>query len=319
MTGFAIQTHGLVKEFPGVVALRGLDLQVPEKSIFGFLGPNGAGKTTMLKMLVGLMKPTAGSAHIFDHDVETESMKIRSRVGYLAQSPKFYDHMSARQVLNFTAKFFVSQSEIDEGNWIDDIIKVVGLEDKADRPVGGFSGGEKQRLGIAQAQVHQPDLLILDEPAAALDPIGRRDVLKIMENLKETSTVFYSTHILDDVQRVSDQVAILNEGVLVAQGPIETILEDQDGPMFELKLKGATEHLKSHLTALDWVSSIQVQNGNDVSKWQIMVNDKEMAEKELLREIMNYPTETTIKVVEFTEKKIDLEEIFMKVVGEDTS
>jgi ABC-type Mn2+/Zn2+ transport system ATPase subunit len=171
---FVIDTHNLSKTFRRVDALKALNLSVPQHSIFGFLGPNGAGKTTTIKLLLGLIRPTAGSASIFGLDSVRDSVAIRARIGYLPQEPRFYEYMSARQILDYTAHFFFKgpQQAIEER--IAETLKLVGLEDKADRPIKGFSGGKRQRLGIAQAQVNYPDLLILDEPPASLDPMGRR-------------------------------------------------------------------------------------------------------------------------------------------------
>src|SRR5512136_1952290 len=227
-----IRTEGLSKSFGEVHALKSLDLRVPQKSIFAFLGPNGAGKTTTIKLLLGLLKPTRGGGKILGMDILRDSVDIRARIGYLPQDARFYEHMTARQTLEYTAKFFYAgpQPEIDKR--VNEMIELVGLEGKGDRPIKGFSGGERQRLGIAQAEVNYPDLLILDEPAASLDPQGRRDVLDVMERLRDHTTVFYSTHILDDVQRVSDTVIILNNGSLVAQGPIEDLLAWGQGSTF---------------------------------------------------------------------------------------
>ncbi len=156
--------------------------------------------------------------------MQRDSVEIRKRVGYLAQDPRYYEHMTARQIIGYTARFFYrGPKDLLEAR-VQEVIELVGLEDKADRPVRGFSGGERQRLGIAQAQVNYPDLLILDEPAAALDPMGRHDVLEVMEKLRKYTTIFYSTHILEDVQRVSDTVAILNRGMLIAEAPINELL-----------------------------------------------------------------------------------------------
>src|SRR5690606_9384722 len=193
--------------------------RVPKNSIFGCLGPNGAGKTTTIKLLLGLARPTGGSATIFGLDVVNDSTEIRKRVGYLAQDPRFYEGMTARETLRFTARFFYNGPKAAIEDRINNTLELVGLSDKADRSIKGFSGGERQRLGIAQAQINFPDLLILDEPAAALDPMGRHDVLEVMERLRKHTTIFYSTHILDDVQKVSDTVAILKHGQLVAQAP----------------------------------------------------------------------------------------------------
>ena len=204
-----IHTQGLSKTYNGTQVLNGLNLQVPRNSIFGFLGPNGAGKSTTIKLLLGLTRPSAGSALIFGQDITQKSWAVRRRVGYLAQDPRFYEHMTARETLRFTARFFYrGPRELIEAR-VQEMLDLTGLSDKADRPIKGFSGGERQRLGIAQAQVNYPDLLILDEPAASLDPQGRHDVLSVMETLRKYTTIFYSTHLLDDVQRVSDRVAIL--------------------------------------------------------------------------------------------------------------
>ncbi len=219
-----IETRGLSKAYKGVRALEGLNLRVKQNSIFGFLGPNGAGKTTTIKLLLGLARPTRGSATVFGLDAAQESVAIRKRVGYLAQDPRYYEHMTARETLRFTARFFYAGPDETIERRIQGTLELVGLAEKADRSIKGFSGGERQRLGIAQAQINYPDLLILDEPAASLDPQGRRDVQEVMERLRKYTTIFYSTHILDDVQRVSDTVAIMNQGKLVAQAPIEELL-----------------------------------------------------------------------------------------------
>ena len=167
-----IETHNLTKTYKEVQALKGLNLTVKQHSIFGFLGPNGAGKSTTIKLLLGLIQPSGGQATIFGHDVQRDSVAIRKRAGYLAQDPRYYEHMTARQIIGYTARFFYrGPKDLLEAR-VQETLELVDLEDKADRPVRGFSGGERQRLGIAQAQVNYPDLLILDEPAASLDPHG---------------------------------------------------------------------------------------------------------------------------------------------------
>src|SRR5512143_1508621 len=163
-----IETHGLTKTYKGVQALKALDLQVQKNSICGFLGPNGAGKTTTIKLLLGLARPTGGSALVFGKDIEKENDLIRRKVGYLSQDPRYYDYMTARQTLRFTARFFYDGPTSEIESRVAETLELVGLTDRADRPIKGFSGGERQRLGIAQAQVNYPDLLILDEPAASL-------------------------------------------------------------------------------------------------------------------------------------------------------
>jgi ABC-2 type transport system ATP-binding protein len=306
-----IQTEGLSKAFGPVHALKSLNLRVPQHSIFGFLGPNGAGKTTTMKLLLGLMRPTSGGGTVFGEDIVRDSLAIRSRVGYLPQQPRFGDNMSARETLHFTARFFFSGPRPKIEARVEEMLDLVGLQDKADRPVNGFSGGERQRLGLALAQVNYPDLLILDEPAAALDPIGRHDVLEVMERLRAHTTIFYSTHLLDDVQQVSDTVAILNHGVLVAQGPIEGLLAGGDRPVYTLSLKGDARRALARIKALPWVSGVREVAHNGFVTCEISVTDDQAAEAQLLGHVL---AGEALTVVEFSRKKLELEEVFLSMV-----
>lgn len=306
-----IETHSLGKAYKGVEALKNLNLKVKEHSIFGFLGPNGAGKTTTIKLLLGLTRPTAGSAMVFGQDIQKDSVNIRRKVGYLAQDPRYYESMTARETLRFTARFFFTGPKTAIEERIQETLQLVGLEDKADRSIKGFSGGERQRLGIAQAQINYPDLLILDEPAASLDPQGRRDVLEVMERLRKHSTIFYSTHILDDVQRVSDTVAILNHGELVAQAPIEELLNGSGEIDYQLRVKGCSETVRDAVRAQQWVSSLTEELINGYITWNIRVTDEAAAENNLVRLVLSEPGAT---VLEFERQKYNLEDIFLKIV-----
>lgn len=308
-----IETHGLSKSYKGVIALRSLDLQVPLHSICGFLGPNGAGKTTTIKLLLGLTRPTAGSGSIFGFDIARQSVEIRRRVGFLAQEPHYYDYMTARETLRFAMGFFFDgpKSKIEER--IAETLELVGLEGKADRPITGFSGGERQRLGIAQAQINYPDLLILDEPAASLDPQGRHDVLEVMERLRKYTTIFYSTHILEDVQKVSDTVVILNHGQLIAQASIDELLSGQGGIVYRFQTLGNTRQVRSLISGQPWVSAVKVEAANDRSAWRVSVTDDEAAEDQLLRLAISDPA---IRVTEFGRMKYELEEVFLNMIEE---
>jgi ABC-2 type transport system ATP-binding protein len=317
-----IHTNNLTKTYKEVQALQDLTLSVHQNSIFGFLGPNGAGKTTTIKLLLGLIFPTSGSATVFGHDILQDSVAIRARVGYLPQEPRFYEHMSARETLDYTARFYFKGPENAIQERIQETLELVGLAEKADRPIKGFSGGERQRLGIAQAQVNYPDLLILDEPAASLDPLGRRDVLEVMARLRKYATIFYSTHILDDVQRVSDTVAILNHGQLITSGPIESLLAGSEGIVYRLSLKGAQlEQARQALEALPWVTNLQGTRprmqadtlDGEVS-WLVSVSDEAAAEMELLRTVLAQPG---LAVTDFRKQEYELEDIFVQIVEGD--
>jgi ABC-2 type transport system ATP-binding protein len=306
-----IETRGLTKTFKGVQALKSLNLQVGQNSIFGFLGPNGAGKTTTIKLLLGLIRPTAGSAAIFGLDSVKQSVDARARVGYLPQEPHFYEHMTARQTLRFTARFFFKGPKKAIEERVDEMLELVDLTGKANRSIKTFSGGERQRLGIAQAQVNYPDLLILDEPAASLDPMGRRDVLEVMERLRKYTTVFYSTHILDDVQRVSDTVAIMDHGELVAYGPIQELLAGGDGNVYTVTLKGDVDAAQQRLSTQNWVAGIQEISRNGATAWNVRVTDAQAAEAQLLRLLL---VDEQLKVTEFRRKQYELEDVFMQIV-----
>ncbi|HUM68223.1 MAG TPA: ABC transporter ATP-binding protein [Chloroflexota bacterium] len=313
--GNVIQTLALGKTYKEVNALQGLNLQVPRNSIFGFLGPNGAGKSTAIKMLLGLTHPTSGQALIFGQDITRESLAIRRRVGYLAQDPRYYEHMTARQTLRYTARFFYSGPKDLLEARIEEMLLLTGLEDKADRAIKGFSGGERQRLGIAQAQVNYRDLLILDEPAAALDPQGRRDVLTVMETLRKYTTIFYSTHILDDVQRVSDRVAILNHGRLVAEAPIAELLSGGGASaVYAVTIKGDASQAQARVAGQPWVQSLSAAAHNGLTTWQVSVNDDDAAEEQMLRLILE---DRDTRVHSFGRKQYNLEEVFLNLVSEE--
>jgi ABC-2 type transport system ATP-binding protein len=305
-----IRTEGLSKSFGEVHALKSLDLRVPQKSIFAFLGPNGAGKTTTIKLLLGLLKPTSGGGKILGKDIIHDSVDIRASIGYLPQDARFYEHMTARQTLEYTAKFFYAgpQSEIEKR--VDEMIELVGLEGKADRPIKGFSGGERQRLGIGQAEVNYPDLLILDEPAANLDPQGRRDVLEVMSRIRKHATVFYCTHILDDVQRISDQVAIVNQGRLITQAPIEELLTAKGDLTYSITISGDTQSAYDQLNQQPWVSGIEASRDGDQTVWQVSVTDEAAAKDQL----MNLLVANGLKVSNFSRKEQNLEDVFINII-----
>jgi ABC-2 type transport system ATP-binding protein len=194
---------------------------------------------------------------------------------------------------------------------IEETLMMVELDKKADRPIKGFSGGERQRLGIAQAQVHHPDLLILDEPAANLDPMGRRDVLKIMESLRKHATVFYSTHILDDVQRVSDTVAILNRGELIAQAPIDELRMGSGSTVYSITFKRGHMEAERAISAQSWVSVVTIVQGDTRNTLQVVVSDEEVAEENLLNLALCNGNAT---VTEFGRKQYELEDVFVDIV-----
>jgi ABC-2 type transport system ATP-binding protein len=312
-TDLVVQTTALSKTYDGVRAVDAIDLLVPRHSVYGFIGPNGAGKTTTMKMLLGLIPPTSGTGRIFDLDIVADSSEVRRRIGYLPQEPRFYPRMTARETLRFAASFFFSGPRDPLEKRISEMLDLVGLADKADRPIKTLSGGETQRLGIAQAQIHEPELLMLDEPAAALDPLGRRDVLAILEQFRTTSTVFYSTHILDDVQRVSDMVCILKDGRIIRQGPLGDVLAGGSDSVFTVVIDGDVERARTSLMEQQWVDSVDVDGGGSSARLRIAVSDVEIAAARLQRILL---ADDALIITEFNRPSANLEDVFVGLVEE---
>ena len=200
------------------VALRPLDLTVEEGEIFGFLGPNGAGKTTTLKLLMGLVFPTAGSARILGFEIDDPRMK--AQIGFLPEQPYFYDHLTARELLNYYGQLSGVPAK-ERSARVERMLARVGLGDSAGMQLRKFSKGMLQRVGLAQAVLHDPKVVFLDEPMSGLDPMGRREVRDLMEELKQQGkTVFFSTHILSDAEALCDRVAVIHQGELRGVGQV---------------------------------------------------------------------------------------------------
>ena len=224
----AIEITGLCKQFSGkrmtkVDALKGLDLTIAMGEVFGFLGPNGAGKSTTIKLVMGLLRPTSGSAKIMGMDAgQAES---RRNVGFLPENPAFYDYLSAEEYVAFVGSQFRMEAGL-LAQRSEEVLKRLDLWEARKRPMRGYSKGMVQRVGLAQALVHDPDVYILDEPMSGLDPIGRALVKDIILDLKARGKcVFFSTHITDDVEKVCDRVGVINKGELLVVDRVETILQ----------------------------------------------------------------------------------------------
>ena len=308
----AITVAGLTRRYGNVTALSDLTLDVPAGSIFGFLGPNGAGKTTALKILAGLTRPTSGSASVNGIPVGVQGAH-RSQVGYLAQDPRFYGWMTGRQTLEYVATFYPGRPERGR---LDHLLDLVGLRDAADRPTSQYSGGMRQRLGIAQAMTGDPAVLLLDEPAAALDPLGRHDVLALLRELRGEKTVFYSTHILDDVQRVSDNVAILDGGRLVVTAPTAELLDRSASGRVTVALLGAGESTTAELAALPGVSRA-IPNGRtgDEWHWDLAIDDGQAAAVQ--HAVMRLAADRGFVVATNRQERLDLEGAFLRIVNEE--
>jgi ABC-2 type transport system ATP-binding protein len=300
----AVEISGLRKRYRRVEALRGIDLVVPSGSVFGFLGPNGAGKSTTMKILMGLIRHGEGTAHVLGRDVR-DGTAVRAQIGYLPQNPSFYDRMRVYRVLQFVARRFVTGSRQAIDDRIEETLALVGLSGKEARRVGDLSGGELRRLGIAQAYIGHPELLILDEPSVGLDPAGRREVIDLLDALRQHTTVFYSTHILDDVQRIADYIAVLDHGQIISQGSIDEFLSSGEAS-YRIGLGGDGEPVINSLAAEPWVATT-TPLGNDA--WRIAATDRSAAEAQLAPHLLAQGAVVT----EIRPEQRSLEEIYLEI------
>ena len=303
----AIELRGLTKRFGDAIALDGVDLVVRPGVVFGFLGRNGAGKTTALRILSGLARPTAGTAHVLGHDVERATDAIRARIGFLPDVPGFYPWMTAREYLEFAGRLFgLDKATLDARATA--LLEMAGLASVTTR-VGGFSRGMKQRLGIAQALINAPSLLMLDEPTSALDPIGRREVLEMVASLRGRTTVFFSTHILADVERVCDAVAILERGRVVASAGVAelTARATANRLIVEVEDSVAAAAVAGALAGRAWLKSIET----DGRALHLAVSDLPSAQREIPAAI----AAAGMALRRFEIGETSLEDVFVELVG----
>lgn len=287
-----VTTNGLSKQYGDTAALAGVDLAVPRGTVYGLVGPNGAGKTTLLGILAGLRAPTTGSA-----EVEATSVRV------LPDTPAFDPWLTAWEVVDLARTLTAPDTPASA---VDDVLEEAGLADAATRRVKGFSRGMLQRLGIAAAVIGEPDLLLLDEPAAALDPAGRREVLDLVDRIKGRSTVVFSSHILDDVQQVSDEIGILRRGELIYQGSLSGLLEGRSGNAYVVTVRTGHEDVAAAIEAEPWASSAVVPGDGTVL---VAVDDMGAAETQLVGVLASLGH----RVVSVEPQVESLEQVFLEV------
>ena len=249
-----IRTEALRKTYGEIVALQSLDLTVEAGTIFGFLGPNGAGKTTTLRLLAGLARPSSGHAWLAGEPAGPES-RARAHIGYLPEEPRFYNWMSPLEFLSGYVGGLFGLAREQASDRAHALLERVGLADAVRRRIGGFSRGMRQRLGLAQALMNRPRVLLLDEPVSALDPGGRRDMLEWLGELKSETTVFMSTHILEDVERICDTIGILHRGRLVVVEARQTLLTRYAVPAVEVEFDAPAHRIAA------WAEAVRAKPG----------------------------------------------------------
>jgi len=307
MDKVVIKTENLTKVFKvgfrgkGVAALKGLSLEVNEGEIFGFLGPNGAGKTTTIKILMGFIYPTSGKAWILDK--EANDIEVKNHIGFLPEQPYFYDYLTSLEFLRFYGQLFGLERD-DLRARMDNLLYLVGLEDASDTQLRKFSKGMLQRIGIAQALINWPALIVLDEPMSGLDPIGRKEIRDIILRLKDDGkTVFFSTHIIPDVEMICDRVGILMKGELVNVGRLDEIM-DAKVKYVEINARNVSKEMLAHMEAMGFSIYETWENA------AIRVSDENRVDV-ILQLIMDGKG----RVVSVIPHRETLEEHFLKKIG----
>lgn len=303
----SIKVTNLTKKFGDFIAVDKLEFQVQKNHVVGFLGPNGAGKTTTLRMIVGLSEATSGSIEISGVPVIFGNSASNQKIGYLPELPSFYLWMNGVEYLNFVADIFRIEPVKKQAK-IDELLKLVNLWDARGKKIGTYSGGMKQRLGIAQALINDPEVVILDEPVSALDPIGRKETLEIIERLKVDKTILLSTHVLSDVDRICDDVVIANHGKLVAMSPLPELKAKHASPMLEIEFNKTPEKLLPDLKNQSWVKKFE----NNGSMLKIWLNDNDVVKDNLPIE---YFVNKKIGILNYGLRMPEMEDLFIELVG----
>jgi ABC-2 type transport system ATP-binding protein len=301
-----IKVANLVKNYRNVEALKAISFEVDKGSVFGFIGRNGAGKTTTMNILTGLIRFNSGKIFIKGKDFLKHKRELVKSIGYLPETPAFYNYMNAYQYLNFMRDIIGFDAE-KSGKYIKRFIEMVKLTKQAKRRIGGYSRGMKQRLALAVAFMNNPEILFLDEPASALDPEGRLEMLELIESLKnDRITIFISTHILNDAERVCDKICIIDEGKIILTEDLSQLYKTYIQPIFDIEFEEEPGKEVNRLKKLSWIESIK-RKGRRVS---LYIKDIDHAKKEVLKEI----SKLKVNISSYQIRKSTLEDIYIRMI-----
>jgi len=306
---FAIETIDLTKRYGSLTAVDKLNLRVKANTIHGFLGPNGAGKTTTIKILVGLLKPNEGIFKIFGQEAKGDRPDIRLKIGYMPELPKFSKHLTGYELLDIYGEMY-GLSKIARKEQTPKLLEMVGLKERGRDRIGKYSKGMQQRLGIAQALINEPELVILDEPSLGLDPVGMVEVRELVKEIaKEGATVFISSHLLHEVQQVCSEITIINRGITLASGSLEEISSKfAKLATIEVEVSEYSDTVVKKLKALPFLTQISV-NGKKIT---IQTEAKEDIRPQVSKTI----TDSGGIIISMSLKEQSLEDIFIKLVTE---
>jgi len=307
----AIETSALTKRYGSLTAVNKLDLKVERNTIHGFLGPNGAGKTTTIKVLVGLLKPDEGTVRILGQEVRGDRPDVRLRVGYMPELPKFPKHLKGWELLDIYGRMY-GMTVQERKEQIPKLLEVVGLKGRERDSVGNYSKGMQQRLGIAQALLNEPELVILDEPSLGLDPVGMVEVRELMKGIaKEGMTVFISSHLLFEVEQICSHVTIINRGVSLVSDTLQNVSHKLSGPAtLQIEVAKISDAIVEAVKKLPFVSNVS-QDGNTLT---IELNTRDDVRPQVSQEI----TSSGGVIVSMSLRGQSLEEVFMQLVAKSS-
>jgi ABC-2 type transport system ATP-binding protein len=307
---YAIETSNLTKNYGSLTAVNKLNLKVQKGSIHGFLGPNGAGKTTTLKILVGLLKPSEGSAKVLGREVHIDEANARLRIGYMPELPKFPKHLKGAELLDVYGRMYGMSSQ-QRAEQIPKLIELVGLKGRENDHIGKYSKGMQQRIGIAQSLLNYPELVILDEPSIGLDPVGMVEVRELVKEISNKGmTVFLSSHLLFEVEQICNYVTIINKGSMLASDNLQTVSGMLAGPaMIHFEVADLTGNVVSAVKNLPFVSEVYREG----SSLTVQVTSHDDVRATVSKEV----TGAGGVIVGMSQKTSTLEDVFIQLIGKD--
>jgi ABC-2 type transport system ATP-binding protein len=311
----AIEIDGLTKIFGGkLIAVNNVSFQVEEGTTFGFLGPNGAGKTTAIRLLLGLIRPTAGEVSVFGERMTPNSSRLRRKIGYLPTNPRFPPKMTPIKYLDFVGKLFRIERE-ERAKRLSTLVRSVGLLSDSSREIAGFSTGMVTRLGLAAALMNDPELLILDEPTSGLDPAGRKSTLDLIAELGKEKTIFVSSHILSDIDRVCTNVAVMSEGKCIFSGSMKDMKKSVRSRVVRLELEGDLKRFLEALKVARWVVSFETRSDFEVDV--TFSADATMADA--VKEITDLVSREGLDLISISSSTSSIEDAFIDLLRDEES
>ncbi len=299
-----IKTVDLSKSYNQITVLHSLNLTVKKGEVYGFIGKNGAGKTTTINLILSLLKSDQGTIFINEKEIKFQDQLYKRKIGYVNDVPTFPGYMISKEYLAYTLDIFDMKIG-DYNSKIQDVLDFVDLPNNK-KKISSFSRGMKQRLAIAQALIHDPEILIMDEPTSALDPIGRNDVMNIIYKLRGSKTIFYSTHILEDVERVCDKIGILDNGVLLVEDTLENLKKAYYNNKIYIETKNESKDLLEKIRTNNLVENARIEQNGVICNLTGKID-----ENTLLKKLM----ELDETIIEFSKVKTSLEDVFIRLTN----